>query len=56
MMVVTVEDNDDEIVERSLPKHWVRPDERFLFGCAPIRGYVRARIGDRAKRSARFNL
>jgi hypothetical protein len=38
-------DKDDEIVERELPKHWIRPGERLLFGCAPIRGYVAARIG-----------
>lgn len=40
---------DDELVERELPRHWLRPGERLLFGCAPIHGYVRARIGSETR-------
>lgn len=46
---MTVGQSDDEIVERELPQHWMRPGERFLFGCAPVRGYVRARIGEETR-------
>ncbi|HKS48149.1 MAG TPA: hypothetical protein VJT49_24175 [Amycolatopsis sp.] len=48
-MAISVAEQDDEIVERELPRHWVRPGERLLFGCAPIRGYVRARIGSETR-------
>src|SRR3954449_9419594 len=34
--------DDDMIVEKELTGFWLRPGERLLFSCPPIRGYVLA--------------
>ncbi|MBC6456666.1 hypothetical protein [Actinomadura sp. HBU206391] len=37
-------EKDDKTLEKELTRHWLRPGERLLFGCAPIHGYVLAQI------------
>ncbi|TVT50108.1 hypothetical protein FNH05_16210 [Amycolatopsis rhizosphaerae] len=44
-MTDRVAHEDYEIVHDELTRFWLRPGERLWFGCAPLRGYVRARIG-----------